>query len=255
MNKKTNNQLPVFMRDAKTNEILSAAARVVPHGAQVYLVGGAARNAMYDYVFHKALPQRDYDISFYGDVAAFVKNLRKLDFTYGKIRRKHEITLKKTKVAKPEKGGYSDYVVFDLHLSDEKSILKNLQTEANFTINGFAIPLKSVASKDWIKKVVSLPVAWQDLNAKQIRVNAMAHPANLFACLRWMSQCFKAPLQADVKVLLAGFSKIDPIKYKRNTKKLFDYVGGEKDARLLLKKLKIKENLFDYAVVEGLKNK
>jgi tRNA nucleotidyltransferase/poly(A) polymerase len=241
MNKKGAKNLPVFMQDTATNEIFSEVAKFSGIG-KAYIVGGATRNALYYRLFGKKLPQRDYDISFYGDIDNFVKNLRSAGFTFGKIRRKHEIVLKKKKVDKPNHP--SGYVVLDIHISNEKDIFKNLRKYSNFTINGSVLPLKEVASKDWYKKIISLPGAKRDLKNKQLRINSLSHPANFFACLRFMSKGFKAPSQKEVKELVDDLKRMNPRRYEKNVKKIFDYVGGEKKARLLLKKLKIKEDVF-----------
>ncbi|MFH1188159.1 MAG: hypothetical protein V1688_04875 [bacterium] len=246
-----NKKLPIFAQDPKTLEILKEAKSAIPKNTKVYLVGGAARNALYFKLFKEELPQRDYDILLVGDKDAFVKNLRARGFVYGKIRKKHEITLKKKKISKPQHQ-FKDYVFLDMHIADEKSILKNLEDNANFTINGFALSLKDINSENWHKKVVSLPCALQDLKNKQLRVNVIKHPANLFACLRFMSKGFKPPSKKEVKELLSALGSLEVWRYERNIKKLFNYVGGEKEARRLIKKLGIKEDVFDFEVIKKL---
>lgn len=247
-----NKKLPIFAQDPKTLEILKEAKSAIPKNTKIYLVGGAARNALYFKLFNKELPQRDYDILLVGDKDAFVKNLRARGFVYGKIRKKYEITLKKKKIPKPHAHQFKNYVFLDIHITDEKSILKNLKDNANFTINGFALSLKDINSKNWRKKIVSLPNALQDLKNKKLRVNVIKHPANLFACLRFMSKGFKPPSKKEVKELLSALGSLEVRRYERNIKKLFNYVGGEKEARRLVKKLGIKEDVFDFEVIKKL---
>jgi len=245
-------KLPIFMQDYKTNEILREAALAIPKKTKVYIVGGAMRNALYFSIFNKKLPQRDYDLLVVSNKKQLVKNLRRKGFIYGKIRRKHEITLKKKIVTKP-KHEFNDYVFLDMHLSEEKSVMKNLKEVSGFTINAFALPLKQVISKNWHKKVIALPNALADLKNKKIYVNALTHPAMLFACLRFMSLGFKSPPKKQVNELLFNLRKLPKYKFKRNIKKIFSYVGGKKKARQLTKKIGIKENIFDFKTIKNLR--
>ncbi len=252
----SDSRLPVFMQDPKTNEILKEAAEAVPKGSKAYLVGGSGRNAVYYFLFRKKLPQRDYDVLFIGDRKQFVKNLRARGFIYGFIRRKHEVVLKKKIVEKP-KHHYLDFVVLDIHFpkkeDEKKSVLQNLKENAGFTINGFVIPLKDVASKNWREKVIALPNALRDLKNKQLRVNVISHPANLYACLRFMSQGFLAPTEKEVMELLPALGRLPKYKFERNRKKIFDYVGGEEKARRLARKLGVKQDIFDFETIKKLK--
>ena len=248
---KQDSDLPIFMHDPATNKILKEAASAIPKGTKTYIVGGTIRNAVYYRLFHKRLPQRDYDMVSIGNREKFVKNLRALGFTYGFLIRKDTITLKKKRVKKP-KHQFKDYVILDIHFS-KKSILKNLKENSNFTVNGFALSLKHVASKNWHKKLITLPNALKDLKNKQLRVNIIAHPANLFACLRFMSKGFKPPSKKEIKELLKALGKLPKYKYKRNINKVFSYVGGEKKARQLAKKLGIKEDIFDFETIRALR--
>ena len=86
-------------------------------------------------------------------------------------------------------------------------------------------------------------------------MNQLSHPANLFAAMRFMFLGFKQPKQTEVDLLLKSLGGIDKIRYGRNIKKLFGYVGGEENARKLLKKLKIEQDIFNPKVLETLKNK
>lgn len=242
-------KLPVFMQDPKTFEILKDVKSAIPKNTKAYLVGGAVRNALYFKLFNEKLPQRDYDVLLIGDKGGFVKNLRSFGFVYGLIKRKHEITLKKKRVPKP-KHKFDDYLFLDIHISGERNILKNLRDNSNFTINGFALSLKDITSGSWHRKIVSLPNSLKDLKDKRLRVNAIAHPAELFACLRFMSRGFKPPSQKEVKGLLTALSSLEKWRFEKNVKKLFDYVNGRGEARKLAKKLGIEKDIFDFRTVK-----
>jgi hypothetical protein len=250
MNKKS--KLPLFLQDEKIFQIFRSVVTAIPAGTKAYLVGGAVRNAIYFHYFHKALPQRDFDIMLIGDRNAFVKNLRAAGFIYGKIKRKHEVVLKMKKVAKPQHI-FNDYLYLDIHVSPEKSPLKNLAQNSNFTINGSTLSLKDIFRDDWFTKLISLPGALADLKNKRLRLNQLSHPANLYACLRFMSLGFKQPSNRELSLLLESLGDLKEDRFVKNITKLYSYVGGEVKARKLLKKLGIKQNIFDYKVIKSLK--
>ncbi|MFP4515098.1 MAG: hypothetical protein ACLFNO_03800 [Parcubacteria group bacterium] len=244
--------LPLFLHDEKTKEIFKLVIASIPKDSKVYLVGGAIRNAIYYKYFKKELPQRDFDVILIGDKDAFVKNLRAKGFVYGKINRKHQVVLKIKRIPKP-KHIFKDYLYLEIHVSEEKSPLKNLKDNSNFTINGSTISLRHIFRADWFDKLISLPGSLLDLRKKRLKLNQLSHPANLFAAMRFMHIGFKQPEQADIDLLLKSLGDLDERRYKKNIRKLFVYVDGEENARNLLKKLKIKQDIFDLNVIKTLK--
>ncbi|MDP1694861.1 MAG: hypothetical protein Q8L34_04955 [Candidatus Woesearchaeota archaeon] len=241
-----NNNTRVFTRDGKIAEILKEVILCIPRKTKVYVIGGAARNAIYYDLFKKSLPQRDYDLLFIGDSDKFVKDLRSYKFVYGKIRRKNEIVLKKKLVSKPK--SITDYLVLDIHRSHKSNVLQNLKENSAFTINGFAIPLTDYLDKNIRKNLIALPSALKDLKNRQLRLTITgykAHPGNLFACLRFVSVGFKPPITREVRLLLEQLPNLEKWRFKRNVNKIFDYVGGEQKARQLIKKLGIKIDIFN----------
>ena len=244
-------KLPLFMRREGVAPIIAEAIAAIPKGTNVYVTGGAARNAVYYNAFKKKLPQRDYDLLVVGDMQAYVRNLRKKGFIYGKIRRKHTIVVKKRRVPHPV-DPLDDYVYLDLYVAPQfSSLQENIRFGANFTINQFAFPLAASTSPAWRKRIVTLPGAIRDMKAKQLRLSESLkhHPGDLFACLRFMSQGFKPPSKNEVGVLLEAFARFEPWRYPRNVKKVFRYVGGEEKARHLAKKLGITHDIFSYETV------
>ncbi len=237
---------PFPVKYAEAREILKETISCIPPKTKVYVVGGAARSAAYFDLLKKSLPQRDLDILLVGDLGKFVENLRRHRFTYGKIRRKNDIVLKKKIIPSPV--SLDDYVYLDIHKSVERNIKKNLQNSAAFTISGFAIPLKNYCSEYRMKHLVSLPGAVGDLKKKRLRLNGNSykkHPGNLFACLRFMSLGFTPPGKKEVSLLLEQLKKMEKWRFERNVKKVFSYVGGERKARRLVKRLGIKTDIFD----------
>lgn len=241
----------VFSRDGQVGEILREVIASIPPKTQVYVIGGAARNAMYFAMFKKALPQRDFDLLLIGDLDGFVKNVRTHKFIYGKIRRKNDIVLKKKLVKKPE--GPADLLVLDIHRSYEPDVLKNLEQNAAFSINGFAIPLADYLAKDVTKHCIALPNAKKDLRNHVLRLNVEGsahHAGNLFACLRFMSIGFAPPDKQSVALLLSQLPKLEKWRFERNVQKVFGYVGGEVAARKLAKSLGITVDIFNFAALK-----
>lgn len=241
------NHTKIFTKEGKTAEILKEVIASIPSKTKVYVVGGAARNAVYYELFKKPFPQRDYDLLFVGNLNKFIKNLQSHGFVYGKIRRKNEVVMKKKMIPNPE--SVVDYVVLDIHRSRESNVLNNLKLNSAFTINGFAIPLSNYLSKDVKKFLVALPKAVSDLKDRRLRVNTHGykkHPANLFACLRFISIGFALPNKKEVRLLLDQLPNLKKRRFEKNVKKIFGYVGGENKARRLAKQLGIKIDIFDF---------
>lgn len=243
--------LPVFMRDAVVRDILHDVIAAIPKGQRIYLVGGAARNAFYERTHHERLPQRDYDLVVIGSFRPFIRSLRAYGFTYGKIRRAHQVVLKHAKVSEPS--APSDFVVLDIAEVQETNIRSILRRKVNFTINGFAIPLRALTTAQWHTRAVMLPSALPDLKAKHLRVNSTIDTAILYACVRFMSQGFSPPDPHTVRELLHRLTHIEERRFERNRKKVFSYVGGERAARQLMRKLGVKDDVFDFAVLRKLR--
>jgi hypothetical protein len=253
MRKETNTQLPVFMHEPKTVAFLKEVTDAIPASSEAFLVGGGARNAVYHRMFGNSLPQRDYDIVVTCSLRTYVKRLAEKGFLVKKgIRRKGNIVMHKARVPKPKTN--RDYLVLDLHSTT--NMRKDLREETNFTMNGFAIPLSTITRADWYAKTMKLPMAERDLRAKRLRVNSYKMPTTLFAALRFMSLGFSAPSKAEIKRLLVKLTEIEEWRFERNVKKVFEYVGGERKARALVKRLGITVNIFDFdALREFRKNR
>lgn len=244
-------RLPIFMDDSAVARILREVASSVPEDVGVFLMGGALRNAVYNYYFSESLPQRDFDLPLIGKPQKFISDLRGNGFNYGKIRRKDEVVLKKAKFAGSE--DISDFVVLDIHISEEKDIRENIKKNANFTISCFALPLEAVLRPDWLKHLIALPGALEDLMNKRLRVNQFDYPTTLFACIRFMSQGFKQPSKEEVGKLLDSLTGVEEDRFERSVQKVFNYVGGEENARRLVRKLGIDVDIFDLAAIKKLR--
>ncbi|MFH0713165.1 MAG: hypothetical protein V1722_01400 [Candidatus Micrarchaeota archaeon] len=232
-------KLPIFLQDPHVYAIFQDVVAALPKRTKFYIVGGAMRNAMFYYYFGKKLPQRDYDSVIIGDHKKFIANLRKCGFTYGKIRRRDQLVMKRAKSKSAPGDDLSDFVFLDMHWQKRGNVLQNLKEHSSFTINGFAIEVRDLFAKNWVAKVAKMPRSIKDMKAKRLVVNAVDNKHNLFAALRFMSVGFKPPSKSDVEWLAREFATAHKKKRKRNLKKLYDYVGGEKKAEKLAKKIGI----------------
>ncbi|MBU1988485.1 MAG: hypothetical protein KKD94_03330, partial [Nanoarchaeota archaeon] len=177
-------------------------------------------------------------------------NLRKKGFVYGKLNRKNERVVKKRKSTGAKE--LKDFVFIDIHFSAEKNILKSLQKNANFTINGFALPLEKVFSGDWYKSIISVKNAEKDIRNRQISVNAYIHPAQLYACVRFVSHGFKPPTEKEAEGPFHLLKKLRKNQLKRNLRKVFEQTGGKMKARKIAKRMGIKEDIFSLKVIKTL---
>jgi len=241
------------MQDEVTLRILTEVAECIPRKTKVFLVGGAIRNAVYYDYFGKKLPARDYDICVIGSPKVFIANLRKRGFSFGKLKRKHQRTLKKKKIPKPK--GFKDLVVLDLHFSSEKNILENLRSEANFTINGFALPFEKIVLSNWMEYVISIKGAESDLKNRILRANSFYHPAQIYACIRFIAAGFKPPSKSDVKKMLLLLGGLRKSQLKRNLKKVFEQTGGKAGAVRIARRMGIKEDIFSFETIKKIRKK
>jgi hypothetical protein len=157
-------------------------------------------------------------------------------------------------VPEPDQQGYDDSVVFDIHPMDGTDALVDLTEHVGFTINGFAIPMRDIFDERWVEKVVSLPGAREDLKNKQLHLNKSgykAEPANMFACLRFVSAGFAPPTKDEIALLLQELPKLNSDRFSKNIPKAYRYIGSEAAAHELVKNLGIKGNLFDEAAVKS----
>ncbi|MCH7493004.1 hypothetical protein IID19_05490 [Patescibacteria group bacterium] len=59
------------------------------------------------------------------------------------------------------------------------------------------------------------------------------------------------PPKDEVELLLQQLKKLEKRRFKSNVKKIIDYVGGEPNARKLIKRLGIKLDIFDMKKVRA----
>ena len=241
-------RLAVFMHEPAANRILREAIKALPEKTEAYFVGGAVRNAAYYKIFKKKLPSRDYDMFVNGKVKKFVKNLQAKKFELRK-NEPDDMVLRKRKF--PGARELDEFVWVEMHLSPYKTITENLEKKSNFTINGLALPLESAISPNWYEHIIALPGSLKDLSSKQLRFNMdSSHPTNFYATLRFMAKGFKQPPAREVKKLVSLLKKMKKKQFDRNMAKVFNYVGGEAEARKLAKKLGVKVDVFNWRALK-----
>lgn len=236
---------PIFLQRKRVYEIFEEIERSIPTGSELFLLGGALRNSVYYHFFEKKMRQRDYDLIFMGNRRKFTGELKKLGFTYGKIRRRNQVVFKKPLVKNPQ--NVEDYAVLDISFYPQDDIRGILKKKVNFTINGFALDVRKSLKDDWMQKMVTLPHAIEDIRAKQLRLNTeKKNPfgSDLYACIRFMSAGFKKPAKEEVDLLLRAIRKMPKHKFERNKEKVFDYVGGREKAERIAKKLGMDRDIF-----------
>ena len=240
------------MQDEVTNKILKEAISCIPKENKIYLVGGALRTSIYFRYFNKKMPMRDYDLYLEGNPKKFIDNLRKKGFIYGKLKKVDQRVIKKKRFSGAKE--LKDFVFLDIHFS-KNDIIKNLEKNANFTINGFALPLEDILSENWDKNIICIKNADKDLKNRQIRVNAYCHPAQLYACIRFISHGFNPPSKLEINNLLLLLRKLRYNQLERNKKKVFGQTGGETIAKNIVKKIGINEDIFSYETIKNLRKR
>ena len=246
-------QLPILLNLPDARSVFQEVVADLPEDVDVYLIGGAIRNALYYQHFGERLRQRDYDQVATKNSRRYLDFLRSKGFIEGGIVRADQIILCKALVENPEPQGYDDTVVFDIHPLDGTTAIDNLKNHVGLSINGFALSLRDIYAPDWINRIIELPNAKSDLAAKQMRVNKSGYqsdPAYLFSIIRFMSAGFTPPPQDELKLLLNELPKLETKRFGKNIQKLYNYVGGEAKARRLAAMLGIKGDIFDEGIVK-----
>jgi len=236
--------LPLFLKDERVHRILQEVIEVIPQNSELYLHGGAARNAIYYRLFGEELPQRDFDMIFIGDKNAFAANLFVRGFVYGKKNTETAAVFKKAKVENPSTD-YADWVYLDVVYRKDMTIEESLKQKINFTINGSAINLRDIDSPDWFDKVVMLPGTLEDLKSKQLRTN-VRYPINIYACVRFISLGFASPSKKELGEMTDDLRNVEETKFTYNVDKVIQYVGSAEKVREIVKQLGINIDILDF---------
>ncbi|MGK2896243.1 MAG: hypothetical protein ACSLEY_01385 [Candidatus Saccharimonadales bacterium] len=235
----------IFFYSDAAKDAVQSVIQSLPDGVEVYLVGGAIRNALVKKYHDETWVQRDYDQAITSGSSQYLAQLEQLGFSQGGISNIEHIVMVKPLKADGQVGSYEDNIVFDMHTVDGTTIEDNLKYSTALSINGFALPLRNIFDEDWEDKLIQLPGALESIKNKQINLNQEGYTSEsnyFFALLRFMGAGFAAPRHDDVIKLLKVTADIEPDRYARNVTKLVNYVGGEDRVREIVNSLGI-ENL------------
>jgi hypothetical protein len=240
---------PIAFNTDEARQMMKRVLDSLPNDVEVYLVGGALRNAFIKTYLDETWIQRDYDQVITKGSTSYFAYLESLGFRTGSIDNDHQKVMAKQLFEDGEEISYHDNLVFDMHIADGTTIEDNLQYSTALSINGFGLNLRSVFDDDWEQKVVALPGALDSIKRHQIELNSDGYASEsnyFFALLRFMGAGFAAPPRADVLRLLKTIETIEDDRYDRNIPKLVNYVGSEEKVRQLVDSLRIEGlDIFD----------
>jgi hypothetical protein len=245
---------PLLLNNPDALQVFQDITDHLPADCEVFIVGGAVRNALYYHYHSERLRQRDYDQIVTRGSQKYLDFLKSEQFFVSKVLREDQIVLARSLVPNPPQESYDDYVVFDTHTVDGTTGIDNLRYNVGLTINGFAISLRDILSENWVEHIIELPGAIHDIKSKQMHVNALGYksdPAYLFSVLRFMSIGFMPPPKEEMKLLLNELPNLESGRFTRNITKIYNYVGGEAKARGLATSLDIRGDVFNEEAVKN----
>jgi hypothetical protein len=241
--------LPIFLKDERVHQILREVINAIPQNSEVYLHGGAARNAVYYRLFNQELPQRDFDMLLICDKESFAKNLLERGFVRGKKNTETGATFKKPRIGSPSED-FDDWVYLDVVFRKDMTIQESLVQRVNFTINGSAINLQDIDKPNWFEKVVMIPGTLENLKEKKLRTNKR-YAINVYACVRFVSLGFAHPPKNELDDMVEDLHRIDEIKFSRDTEKVIRYVGSAEKVREIVKQLGINVDILNLNSIKG----
>lgn len=147
----------------------------LPQEIEVYLVGGAIRNALFRMFHGEVLTQRDYDQVITHGSQDYKNYLSRLGYDNRPYPSHQDIQIVYSKALneKAQEGdSYVNWLVFDLHTVDGTTIEDNLKYNAAFTINGCAVRANELFTKPWRDCLIqAFPSALDDIKNKKLRLN------------------------------------------------------------------------------------
>jgi hypothetical protein len=240
--------LPIFLKSTSTRKILNDINGLVPAETQVYLFGGAVRNAIYFNYFKEEMTQRDFDCIVIGDGEKFADNLINASFIYGNKNSEKSKVLKKGRISNPEHQ-YDDWLYLDckIYPSNERveDILKRI---SDFTISGVALNIEDIEVSNWKDKVIAIPNAVSDIQGKKLTV-VKPYAISLHKIIRMVSRGFQKPSKEEMDMCIEKLKEIPEDKFAINTEKTVRYVGSEEKVIEIAKALGITFNILNFKEV------
>jgi hypothetical protein len=256
---KFSSPLALNYNSREAERFLREVIRGLPEDVELYLVGGAIRNALIREIHGITPTQRDYDQVVTKGSKIYTEYLASLGYDERPYpSHQDEQVVYSFPLNEDAKKGdsYINWLVLDLHTVDGTTIEDNLRNNAAFTINSCALNARDLYDKSLQDALIqALPMALQDIKDKQLRLNYDGYTyaaSNFYAMLRFMSVGFAAPSAEEVQLLLKELPNLEHSRFDRNVTKVWNYVGGEEKARAMVRDLGIDIDVFDEHIVKSM---
>ncbi len=247
-----NRVLQLNYNNDEAYEELKRISQNIPKECEVYLISGSVRNALYKKFHGEKLIQRDYDQVVIKGAKEYTEYLTKNGYIkreYPSKQNEQVIYAKALNEHAKEGDSYINWLVFDLHTLEGTSIQENIINNTAFTINGCVINMRKLFNDPLENQVIEiLPGAIEDIKNKILRINPQGYksmPSIFFAMIRFISIGFIPPPKDEIDMLLKELANLEHARFERNVKKVWDYVGGEDNARQIVKDLNIDIDIFN----------
>ena len=245
MDKNIHTDVPIFLKNPSTNDLLHEVKNVIPENTKVYLFGGSIRNAIYYDYFGEEMTQRDFDCIVIGDGEKFAENLLRSGFVYGSKNNEKAKVLKKARFPNPEHP-YDDWLYLDCKIYPNSETIENILNRiSDFTISGVALNMSEMDTPNWQNNVISIPNAIKNIQEKRLAV-VKPYAISIHKIIRMISRGFQSPSQNEVAICIAKLHDIQEDKFIINTEKTIRYVGNKEKATEIARKLGISYDIFNF---------
>ncbi|XLQ19714.1 MAG: hypothetical protein ACKUBY_03925 [Candidatus Moraniibacteriota bacterium] len=241
-----------FLQNKEISNVLKEVLKLSPKNSELYLIGGSVRNALFHTFFNTYLPQRDFDLVFFGDRKEFENNLLNNSYEEGSsFSKEQKVFLKKL-----NDNSYLtfDELVLDIHFLEKQDLIKMLEENVNFRFQGTTIKLDYIFEKNWFEKIISINSAIEDIKNKKIVLNkkkVKIHDTTFYAMLRFNSFGFSLPPKEDIELLLIELKNVSKERVKISENKVIGSIGNKEKLNKILKKIDLEGDIFSY---EGIQN-
>jgi hypothetical protein len=253
-----NTPLKLNYNSTEAEVCLREVVRNLPGGVEVFMIGGAVRNALIREIHGDILTQRDYDLVVTKGSKQFTPYLETLGYEarpYPSHQDEQVVYSKPLNDEAKNGDSYVNWLVFDIHTMDGTTIEENIKDNVAFTVNGCALSLRDLYTGPWQQRLIQvLPTALQDIKDKKLRLNYDGYKymaTNFYAMLRFMSVGFTPPPEKDIRLLLQELPHVEHARFESNVHKVWKYIGGEDKARALVKDLGVDLDVFDEEAIES----
>jgi hypothetical protein len=231
-----------MFNNESTKRILKEVVELIPEDTEVYLFAGTIRNALYFSFFGEEMIQRDFDCIVIGNGEKFADNLINAGFVFGSKNSEKSKILKKPRTDNPIHQ-FNDWVYLDCKIySHENTIEDVLVKITDFTLSGVALSLKDINSDDWIRQIISMPNALEDIKSKTIKI-VNHYPLNIYKIIRLLSQGFILSEDIDIQMCVNKRTEATTERLKKEINKTINYVGGKEGAQKIIDSLGITQDI------------